>query len=62
MAQQISLIELENLRHLIGAHETIANKLESLSSQCTDQEISQMLKDDAQDAKQNKQKLMTFLQ
>lgn len=59
---QINLLELEHLRHLIGAHDTISNKLESFSSQCSDQQVADMLKTDAQDAKQNKQKLMTFLQ
>ncbi|HEX3075352.1 MAG TPA: hypothetical protein VHQ24_00635 [Lachnospiraceae bacterium] len=59
---QLTHVELENLRHLIGAHETVANKLEALSSQCTDQQVSQMLVSDAQDARQNKQKLMSFLQ
>ncbi len=59
---QLNHMELENLRHLIGAHETVANKLDAMASQCNDQQVVQMLKNDAQDAKQNKQKLMSFLQ
>ena len=48
-------LELQNLRHLIGAHSTIEKKLECYSEQCT------MLKKDAQDAKNSKEKLMSFL-
>lgn len=29
-------LELQNLRHLIGAHSTIEKKLECYSEQCTD--------------------------
>jgi hypothetical protein len=58
---QLNQMELQNLRHLIGAHGTIANKLDVMSQQCQDSNISQMLKEDAQDARQSKQKLMTFL-
>ncbi|PKM52294.1 MAG: hypothetical protein CVV02_02710 [Firmicutes bacterium HGW-Firmicutes-7] len=58
----LNQMELQNLRHFIGAHGTIANKLDDLSGQCQDPQISQMLKQDAQDARNNKQKLMTFLQ
>ena len=41
-------LELQNLRHLIGA-------------QCTDPTLKNMLKKDAQDAKNSKEKLMSFL-
>ena len=58
---QLNQMELQNLRHLIGAHGTIANKLDDMAQHCQDSHISQMLKADAQDARQNKQKLMTFL-
>lgn len=57
----LNQMELQNLRHLIGAHGTIANKLDAMAQQCQDSQISQMLKSDAQEARQNKQKLMTFL-
>lgn len=33
----LNLLELQNLRHLIGAHETIANKLDAYANQCSDQ-------------------------
>lgn len=54
-------LELQNLRHLIGAHGTIEKKLETYAEQCTDQTIKNMMKNDAQAAKENKEKLMTFL-
>lgn len=54
-------LELQNLRHLIGAHGTIATKLDYYSQQCTDPAIVQMLRKDAQDARNNKDNLMKFL-
>ncbi len=54
-------LELQNLRHLIGAHCTIEKKLECYSEQCTDPTLKNMLKKDAQDAKNSKEKLMSFL-
>lgn len=57
----INQLELQNLRHLIGAHCTIEKKLEYYSEQCSDPTIKNMMKNDAQAAKQSKDKLMTFL-
>jgi len=54
-------LELQNLRHLIGAHGTIEKKLTDYSNQCTDATLKQMLQKDAQDAKKSKDKLMSFL-
>ncbi len=53
--------DLENLRHLIGAHETGANKLETYAQQCSDPEIKQMFQQSANSARQTKQKLLQFL-
>ncbi len=58
----LNQMELQNLRHLIGAHGTVANKLDAMAKQCQDPQIVQMLESDAQDARQSKQKLMSFLQ
>lgn len=33
---KLNELELQNLRHLIGAHETISNKLNDFSTQCTE--------------------------
>ena len=53
--------ELQNLRHLISAHETAYQKLNTYSSQAVDPQIKQMFTKSAQDALNTKQKLMGFL-
>lgn len=53
--------ELQNVRHLIGSHETASKKLEDYAQQCTDPQISQMFSQSAQSAKDAKQKLLSFL-
>lgn len=57
----LNKLELQNLRHLIGAHCTIEKKLEFYSQQCTDPILKDMLKKDAEDAKASKAKLIAFL-
>ncbi|MDM5190643.1 hypothetical protein QUF99_25935 [Bacillus sp. DX4.1] len=54
-------LELENLRHIIGGHGTVANKLDQYAQQCTDPQLKQMLQQDAQAARNTKQQLMSFL-
>jgi len=49
------------LQHLIGAHETSYNKLNTYSAQAVDPQIKQMFNKAAQDALNTKQKLMGFL-
>jgi hypothetical protein len=61
MNNSLTELEVENLRHIIGGHGTIATKLETYAEQCTDPELKSMLQRDAQDARQAKQKLLTFL-
>lgn len=53
--------ELQNLRHLIFSHETASNKLDAYARQVTDPQIKQMFQQSAQDAKNAKHKLLTFL-
>lgn len=57
----LSQIELQNLRHLIGAHDTSYQKLNSYASNCVDPQIKQLFTKSAQDALTTKQKLLTFL-
>ena len=57
----LTQIELQNLRHLIGAHETSYQKLNTYASQAVDPQIKQMFTKSAQDALNTKQKLMSFL-
>ena len=53
--------ELQHLRHLIGAHETACEKLNTYASQVQDAQIKQMFTKSAQDALNTKQKLISFL-
>ena len=53
--------ELQHLRHLIGAHETAYQKLNTYSSQAVDPQIKQMFTKAAQDSLNTKQKLKSFL-
>lgn len=57
----LSQIELQNLRHLIGAHDTSYQKLNSYASNCVDPQVKQLFTKSAQDALTTKQKLLTFL-
>ncbi|EJP6473556.1 DUF1657 domain-containing protein [Clostridium botulinum] len=58
---QLTELELQNLRHLIGSHETACNKLNDYAQQTQDQQIKQMFQKSAQDAQNTKQKLMSYL-
>lgn len=58
---QLNQQELQNLRHLIGSHETAFQKLQTYAQQATDPQVKQMFERSAQNAKNTKQKLMSFL-
>lgn len=58
---QLNQMELQNLRHLIGSHETAYQKLQTYAQQATDSQIKQVFEQSAQDAKNTKQKLLSFL-
>ncbi len=58
----ISELELQNLRHLIGGYDTSSCKMQEYAQCCDDQNIKQYFEKGAQTAKQNKQELMKFLQ
>lgn len=57
----LNQVELQNLRHLIGAHETAYQKLNTFSAQAVDPQIKQIFTKSAQDALNTKQKLISFL-
>ena len=57
----LSQIELQNLRHLIGTHDTTYQKLNTYATQAVDPQIKQIFTRSAQDALDAKQKLMSFL-
>ncbi len=58
---QLNQLELQNLRHLIGAHETAYQKLKMYAQQADDPQIRQMFQKSAQDAQKAKQQLMSLL-
>ncbi|WP_432357558.1 hypothetical protein [Sporosarcina sp. UB5] len=54
-------LEVENLRHLIGGHGLITKKLEFYAQNCQDPELKSIFERDAQAATQAKQQLLSFL-
>jgi len=46
----INQMELQSLREIIGAHQTMANKFDFYSNQCQDPNIKQLFKQSGQDA------------
>ncbi|MCR4436587.1 MAG: hypothetical protein QHH06_12045 [Clostridiales bacterium] len=58
---QLNQLELQNLRHLIGSHETSYQKLKTYAQQATDPQVKQMFEKSAQDALNTKQKLLSLL-
>ena len=57
----LTQVELQNLRHLIGGHDTSYQKLNNYAENCVDPQIKQLFTKSAQDALNTKQKLMSFL-
>ncbi|MDO4473131.1 MAG: hypothetical protein Q4B75_00535 [Eubacteriales bacterium] len=58
---EISVLDLQNLRHLIGGYETNHCKMTEYANQCQDPEIKKIFTDAANSAMKNKQELMRFL-
>jgi type III secretory pathway component EscR len=59
---QLNQMELQHLRHLIGAHETAYQKMQTYAQQATDPQVKSYFEKSAKDAQNTKQKLMSFLQ
>lgn len=59
---QLNQIELQNLRHLIGSHETAYQKMQAYAEQATDPQVRAYFQKSAQDAQNTKQQLLSFLQ
>lgn len=57
----LNQVELQNLRHLIGAHETSYQKMQSYAQQSSDPQVKAFFEKSAQSAQSTKQKLITFL-
>lgn len=59
---EISELDLQNLRHLIGGFETTHCKMDAYAQQASDVQVKQFFQKSAQSAMQSKQQLMQFLQ
>ena len=59
---EISELDLQNLRNLIGGFDTTHCKMDAYAQQATDSEVKQFFQKSAQSAMQSKQQLMQFLQ
>lgn len=58
----ISELELQNLRHLIGGFDTTHCKLQEYAKAATDAQVKNFFEKSAKSAMDNKQQLMKFLQ
>lgn len=58
----ISELELQNLRHLIGGYDTTHCKMQEYAKCASDMQVKQFFEKGAKSAMDNKQQLMTFLQ
>lgn len=57
----LSELDVQNLRHLIGGHETCQAKMSAYAEEATDPQVKQYFQQAAQSAKENKSQLMGFL-
>ena len=58
---EISVLDLQNLRHLIGGYTTTQAKMTDYASKAQDPEIKQLFQQAADSAMKNKQDLLMFL-
>lgn len=58
----LSELDLQNLRHLIGGYETTHCKMQEYANCAQDTKVQQFFQKSAQSAMQTKQQLMQFLQ
>lgn len=58
----LSKVDLQNLRHLIGGFDTSHSKMQEYASQVEDAKLKSFFQSGAKSAMENKQKLMGFLQ
>ena len=59
---QISELDLQNLRHLIGGYDTTHCKMQEYVKEAQDPQVKQFFQKGAKSAMDNKQQLMKFLQ
>lgn len=58
---EISELELQNLRHLIGGYDTTHCKMQDYAKEAQDPQVKQFFQKSAQSALETKQQLMQFL-
>ncbi len=58
---EISVLDLQNLRHLIGGYTTNQSKMNDYAQQAKDPKVKKLFEDAANSAMKNKQELMKFL-
>ena len=58
---QLNQMELQNLRHLIGAQETSYKKMQTYAQQANDSQVRDYFEKSAQSAQSTKQQLLSFL-
>ncbi len=58
---QLNQMELQNLRHLIGAQETSYKKMQTYAQQANDSQVRDYFEKSAQSAQNTKQQLLSFL-
>ena len=58
----ISELDLQNLRHLMGGYDITHCKLQEYAKEAQDPQIKQFFEKGAKSAMENKQQLMKFLQ
>lgn len=59
---EISELDLQNLRHLIGGFSTTQCKMQAYAEQASDPGVKQFFQKSAQSAMESRQQLMKFLQ
>ena len=59
---EISVLDLQNLRHLIGGFETTHCKMQEYAREAQDVQVKQFFQKSAQSAMESKQQLMQFSQ
>ena len=58
---ELSVLDLQNLRHLIGGYDTCHCKMMDYANEAQDPQVKQLFQDAANSAMKNKQDLMRFL-
>ena len=59
---ELSVLDLQNLRHLIGGFDSTNCKMQDYANESQDPQVKQFFQKSAQSAMESKQQLMKFLQ